>query len=222
MTVLLVLVTFAVLVTIDYVRKEKKAPTEVPVPSTSTVNPRLLASYVSSFALPENLRYHPGHTWALQESPSLIRVGLDDFAAHLAGDIDAIRLPKRGQWIRQGQKFATIFKDGGTAELVSPIEGEIINVNDSLLGDHSAVCHDPYGDGWLMSVLSPDASTNFRNLLGGEIARRWMLEAASRLQSKLPALAGAVAQDGGLPIHDLTSEMPRHEWSEIAGEFFLT
>jgi len=105
MTVILVLITFAIFLTIDYLRKEKPAPQpaeEAPVPAPV---PRLVPRYVSGFELPDNRRYHPGHTWALAESPNLVRVGLDDFAARLLGKMDHIVLPKRGQWVRQGQKL---------------------------------------------------------------------------------------------------------------------
>jgi len=223
MTVILMLAMFAIFLTIDYVRKGKEArETAAAREEAASVAPRVLPSIVAGFELPDNLRYHPGHTWALQESPSLVRVGLDDFAARLAGKIDHIDLPKRGQWIRQGQKFATIFRDGSKAELVSPIEGEVTNVNEALTGDTSLPCQDPYGKGWLMSVFSPDAGTMFRNLLGGEVARRWMAEAASRLHARMPAMAGAVAQDGGLAVHDLTAELPDEKWAEITREFFLS
>ena len=222
MTVLLIIVTFAIFIAIDYSRKGKQVPQPIQVEPEAVPIPRLLPRYVSGFDLPENFRYHPGHTWAQQESPSLVRVGLDDFAARLTGKIDSIVLPKRGQWIRQGQKFATIFRDGNKTELVSPIEGEVTNINDALTGNPSAPCQDPYGKGWLMSVFSPDAITNFRNLLGGDVARRWMAEAASRLQARIPAMAGAVAQDGGLAVHDLTAQLPAEKWSEITSEFFLT
>ena len=222
MTVLLLLATFAIFITVDYVRKGTRVPQPVEArPEPAPISP-LMPSYVAGFDLPGNCRYHPGHTWALQESPVLVRVGLDDFAARLAGKIDSIVLPKRGQWIRQGQPFATIYRDGNKTELVSPIEGEVTNVNDALAANSSLPCHDPYGKGWLMSVMSPDAITNFRNLLGGDIARRWMEEAASRLRARMPELAGAVAQDGGLAVHDLTAELPRQKWSEINREFFLS
>jgi len=222
MTVILLIATFAIFIAIDYMRKGKQVPKAVEeMPEAASV-PRLMPSYVAGFDLPDNCRYHPGHTWALQESPSLVRVGLDDFAARLAGKVDSITLPKRGQWIRQGQPFVTILRDGNKTELVSPIEGEVTNVNEALAGDSSLPCHDPYGKGWLMSVFSPDAATNFRNLLGGDVARRWMAEAASRLHMRMPAMAGAVAQDGGLAVHDLTAQLPGQKWSEITREFFLT
>ncbi len=73
---------------------------------------RPVPGLVGGFKVPENLRYHPGHTWALSESPSLVRVGMDDFASKLMGKVDRTALPQRGQWIRQGQKIATIFRNG--------------------------------------------------------------------------------------------------------------
>jgi len=105
MTVLLVVLMFAVFLTIDYVRSRKRVPAAEGV-ETKAPERKLQPNYVAGFALPDNLRYHPGHTWALEESPTLVRVGLDDFAAKLLGKCDSIALPKRGQWIRQGQKLA--------------------------------------------------------------------------------------------------------------------
>ena len=148
-------------------------------------------------------------------------MGIDDFGARLAGKIDGIILPKRGQWIRQGQKFATLLRDGQKAELVSPVEGEVTSVNDALLNDAALMNSDPYGAGWLVSVISPDMAINFRNLLNGTLARKWMAEAAIRLQAKIPALAGAVAQDGGVAVHDLTVQLPTTKWAEVTSEFFL-
>ncbi len=106
--------------------------------------------------------------------------------------------------------------------MVSPVEGEVTNVNDALLLDSSLTNTDPYGKGWFVSVVSPDLQTNFRNLLNGTLARKWMAEAASRLQMRMSGLAGAVAQDGGLAVHDLTVQMPTEKWGEITREFFLT
>jgi len=222
MTVLLVVAMFAIFLTIDYLRNRKRvaepaSQIEDKVPAKVQLQP----TYVSGFDVPANLSYHPGHTWALQESPTFVRVGLDDFAARLVGKCDSIVLPKRGQWIRQGQKLVTILRDGEKAEMVSPIEGEVTRVNEELSKDPGISLREPYKAGWLVAVNSPDARTNFRNLLSGDVARRWMAEAASRLFAKLPAMAGAVAQDGGVAVADLTAEMPGQPWHEITHEFFL-
>ncbi len=184
--------------------------------------PRLSPSLVGGFQVPENLRYHPGHTWALSESPSLVRVGLDDFASKLTGKIERITLPQRGQWIRQGQKIWTIHRDGSAVDMVSPIEGSVADVNDSVAKDPKLALRDPYGEGWLLTVQSPDAKTNFRNLLGGALARWWTEESAGRLQRKMPTALGALAQDGGVAVDNLTAQMPDKDWAGIAKEFFLS
>ena len=222
MTVLLMLVTFAIFLTIDYLRQEKRVKAPVEAKREMVPAPRMVPRFVSGFELPENCRYHPGHTWAVEETPNLVRVGFDDFATRLLGKIDQIELPKRGQWVRQGQRLATVFRDGVKAELVSPIEGEVARINEAVLNDSTLPSRDPYGQGWLVSVYAPDAKTSFRNLLGGSLARSWMSEAASRLFGKMPTLAGAVAQDGGLAVHDLTAELPGQNWGEVTKEFFLT
>jgi len=223
MTVILMLAMFAIFLTIDYLRKGKEVTQTAEAGQEGALaSLRMLPTIVAGFDLPDNRRYHQGHTWALQESPALVRVGLDDFGARLAGKIDGIVLPKRGQWIRQGQKFAALLRDGQKTELVSPVEGEVTNVNDALLNDVSLANADPYGQGWFVSVVSPDLQTSFRNLLNGSLARKWMAEASSRLQMRVPALAGAVAQDGGVAVHDLSMHLPTTKWAEITREFFLT
>ncbi len=227
MTVILMLTMFAIFLTIDYLRKGKEATEteeakQEAKQEAASASPRLMPTIVAGFELPENLRYHQGHTWALQESPTLVRVGVDEFGARLAGKIDAIVLPKRGQWIRQGQKFVTLLREGQKSELVSPVEGEVTSINEALLADAALLNGDPYGKGWFVSVLSPDLATNFRNLLNGSLARKWMAEAVSRLHMRIPALAGAVAQDGGVAVHDLTVHLPTEKWAELTREFFLT
>jgi glycine cleavage system H protein len=158
---------------------------------------------------------------ALQESPSLVRVGMDDFAAKLAGKIERISLPQRGQWIRQGQKMLTLFRNGQSAKMVSPIEGSVTEINEAAILDPELARKDPYGEGWLLRVDSPDAKTSFRNLLGGSLARSWMEDAARRLRARLSPKAMALAQDGGVAVDDLASQMPGQEWTTVAKEFFL-
>jgi glycine cleavage system H lipoate-binding protein len=222
MTVLLVLITFVLLLTVDYFYSKRRALRPIVEPEAAAAAPRLQAGVVAGFEVPDNVRYHPGHTWALSESPNLVRVGLDSFAARLAGKIDELVLPLRGQWVRQGQRLLTLRRDGQKAEMVSPIEGIIMDVNEAAMNDPELARRDPYGEGWLVKVQAPDAKTNFRNLIGGAVARRWMDEAAQRLRARMPIPAGAFAQDGGVALDDLASHLPDdHRWTELTREFFL-
>jgi len=224
MTVLLVLFTFAAFLLIDHFYSRKRVVVQ-PVMEAARERealPRLQPSLVGGFHVPENLRYHPGHTWAVAETPTLVRVGLDDFASRLIGHISRVALPQRGQWIRQGQKLCTLHRDGVGVDMVSPIEGSVADVNDALLQNPELAQRDPYNEGWFITVQSPDAKINFRNLLGGALARWWTEESASRLQRRMPAALGAMAQDGGVAMNNVTNQLGDQEWAQVAREFFLS
>src|SRR5579885_3515305 len=130
MTVILVLFTFVTFLLIDHFHSKKSVVVQPAMQVAKREAPaRVAPSVVGGFRVPDNLRYHPGHTWALSESPTLVRVGMDDFATKLAGKVESITLPKRGQWIRQGQKLCTLHRDGITVDMVSPIEGSVSDIN---------------------------------------------------------------------------------------------
>lgn len=224
MTVILVLLTFATFLLIDYLRGHRQAARQ-PILQTASheTAPRIMPALVAGFQVPENLRYHPGHAWALSESPDRVRVGMDDFATKLAGKIESIALPQRGRWIRQGQKIWTIFRDGKSVDMVSPIEGTVSDINEAVVNDPELARKDPYGEGWLVAVQAPDSKTNFRNLLGGVLARVWTEESALRLRKRMPtAMVAALAQDGGVAVDDITANMPDLDWAALTKEFFLS
>jgi glycine cleavage system H lipoate-binding protein len=224
MTVIMVLLTFAIFLAIDYVRGQKQLAKQPAVQSVLREVPsRVIPAMVAGFQVPENVRYHAGHTWALSESRELVRVGLDDFASKLIGKIESIALPQRGRWVRQGQKIWTIIRDGKSVDMVSPIEGTISDVNEAVAKDPDLARKDPYGEGWLVTVQAPDSKINFRNLLGGTLARAWTEDSALRLRKRMPvAMATALAQDGGVAVDDLSAHLPNEDWATLTKEFFLS
>ena len=220
MIALLVVLTFLAAVLIDHLVNRQPIPV-AETPKRVPQRPRLIPALVAGFEVPDNLRYHPGHTWAVPESAELVRVGIDDFAAKLTGGATSIDVPERGQWIRQGQRIIAMHHNGREIDLVSPIEGTVVDINRKALDNPAAAQKDPYGEGWLLTVNSPDAKTNFRNLLGGNTARRWMEEAAARLRM-IAVPAGAVAQDGGVAVGNVIEQLPDADWDTITKELFLS
>jgi len=69
---------------------------------------------------------------------------------------------------------------------------------------------------------APDAKLNFRNLLSGAVARRWMEEAAARLSLQMGTPATALAQDGGVAVNDVSALLPDEKWAGLTQEFFLS
>jgi glycine cleavage system H protein len=218
MTVLLVLLTFLTFIVIDYLLSRQRVPLEARAERPAQ---EFDETFVEGFRVPMRLRYHPGHTWILRERKNLVRVGIDEFAAVLMGKIARVELPRPGLWIRQGQKIFSFYRDGEKAELLSPTEGEVVEVNDEALRDPAVLRTDPYGSGWLLVVHSPDGETVNRNLVPRNLVREWMREAVERLYRKQPQLAGMVAADGGRPVEDLFSALPGESWKALTEEFFL-
>jgi glycine cleavage system H lipoate-binding protein len=226
MTVILVLATFLAFIVLDYALNRKKAIRTVPVVEPSLANsaaPMGLGSeYVHGFLTPDNVTYHPGHSWLVRERRHLVRIGADEFAAALAGKIERIELPTPGQWIRQGQKALAFFRNGERTEMASPTEGEVMEVNSEVVQNPGLLRSDPYGKGWLLALNVPDEENTSRNLIPKGLVREWMREAVERLYALQPALAGAVAPDGGHAVEDLLAEVPGANWREVTAEFFLT
>jgi glycine cleavage system H protein len=222
MTVPLVLATFLVFIVLDYFLNRRKAIATVPVVESEKVPAALGRDFVDGFQVPEHLSYHPGHSWLVRERKNVVRVGADEFAAALLGRIENVELPKPGQWIRQGQKVLSFYRGGEKTEMVSPTEGEVMEVNAEVLNNPAVIRQDPYGKGWLVAVHVPDEENTSRNLVPKGLVRQWMREAVERVYARQPALAGAVAADGGRPSDDLLAALPNTNWTETTGEFFLT
>jgi glycine cleavage system H protein len=226
MTVLLVLGTFLVFIVLDYMMNRRKVMATVPVVSESSSLAGALSGpgseFVNGFHVPDNLSYHPGHSWLVRERKNVVRVGADEFAAALAGRVDKIELPKPGQWIRQGQKVLSFYRNGEKTEMVSPTEGEVMEINNEVLSNPSKLREDPYGKGWLVAVHVPDEEATTRNLLPKGLVREWMRESVESLYALQPSLAGAVAADGGRPAADLLAEFPDSDWKAVTSRFFLT
>ena len=94
-----------------------------------------------------------------------MRVGADEFAAALLGKLEKIELPKPGQWVRQGQKVLSFYRAGGKTEMVSPTEGEVMEINQEALRNPTLLRQDPYGKGWLIAVHVPDEESTARNFV---------------------------------------------------------
>ncbi len=221
MTVILVLALFVSFLVIERITS-KKAPEYVCRPRLAPRPKRARLSRSSPVMRFPNtsasIRVMPGR---LGESPNLVRAGIDDFAAKLIGEAEEINLPQRGQWIRQGQKVWSFRVNGELMEMVSPIEGTVSDVNDEVVRHPESLTADPYGNSWLMTVQSPDAKTNFRNLLGGNMARNLMRrqrQEAGRLHTEANM---ALAQDGGKAHGEIAKQLPAGKYVEITKEFFL-
>lgn len=190
------------------------------VPSSTSTERRRYS--MGLFRIPENIYYHQGHSWAYPEGKKLAKIGIDDFAQKLVGRIEEIRLPRMGEEISQGEVAITLLVDGKEIRMLSPIDGEVIDVNEEILKDPKKIMDDPYGKGWLLRAYSPNLESNLKNLITGRLASRWVDLLSENLFSRVNYNLGALLQDGGLPVWGMAKQLSPDSWDDLVKEYFLT
>ena len=116
-----------------------------------------------SLKIPRDLFYTNDHTWILAEG-NMSTIGITDFGQTELAEIVYIDLPDIGTEVVQGSPFGTIEAMKTVAELISPISGEVVEINETLESDPRQVNMDPYGDGWMIKVKIHDTG-EIENLL---------------------------------------------------------
>jgi glycine cleavage system H protein len=107
--------------------------------------------------VPDDLVYTTEHEYVQRtEDPSIVRVGITDYAQGELGDVVYVSLPKPGEQFTTHESFGTIEAVKAVSELYSPIAGEVVEVNGALEADPAVVNRDPYGDGWMVSLRVAD------------------------------------------------------------------
>jgi len=103
--------------------------------------------------IPENLKYTQDHEWVLiDEDGKSAVVGITDFAQQELGDIVYIEIETQGDEIAQGEIFGTVEAVKTVSDLIMPLSGTVLEVNEELEGGPEEVNDDPYGKGWMIRI----------------------------------------------------------------------
>lgn len=112
---------------------------------------------------PKSLRYAPTHEWAIIENGVCI-VGITKFAVEQLTDIVFIDLPDISDPVFAGKSYGEIESVKAVSDLYSPLNGEIVAVNEKLTTDPTLISQDPYGKGWIIKI-KPDKGASLDHLL---------------------------------------------------------
>jgi glycine cleavage system H protein len=174
------------------------------------------------FRVPAHLFFHPGHAWARPEGDGVLTIGVDDFAQQLVGPIESISLPQIGTAVNAGAPAWSITADAKTVDMLAPVTGAIVAVNDSLAATPGLVNEDPYGNGWVARVRVTPAAQPARSLMWGRAARAWMERVTSELTAAFTPELGQLSQDGGVPMDGFARGIDSEHWDEVARRFLLS
>ncbi len=106
---------------------------------------------------PPDLRYHPEHDWARIEGDEAT-LGITWFAADALGDLVHFEAPDEGATVTKNQSYGEVESVKAVSDVVAPLSGEIVAVNQAVVNAPETINEDPYGEGWLVRIRLADPS----------------------------------------------------------------
>jgi glycine cleavage system H protein len=104
---------------------------------------------------PEELRYHEEHDWVRIEG-DVATFGITWYAQDTLGEVVFYDPPEVGSEVRKDSSYAEVESVKAVSDVISPMSGEIVEVNEALSDAPEKINEDPYGDGWLVKVRLSD------------------------------------------------------------------
>ncbi len=101
--------------------------------------------------VPNNLKYSKSHEWVRQDE-DVLTVGITDHAQCMLGDLVYVELPEPESNLENGQECAVVESVKAAADVYSPVAGEVVEINESVLENPQLINEDPYGKGWLFRI----------------------------------------------------------------------
>jgi glycine cleavage system H protein len=119
----------------------------------------------SSESYPDDLLYHPEHDWARVTGDEAV-LGVTWYAQDALGELVHYEAPDVGATIEKGTSYGEVESVKAVSDLISPLSGEVLEVNQKVVDAPETVNEDPYGDGWLIRirVTNPDEQSELLDL----------------------------------------------------------
>lgn len=103
-----------------------------------------------------DIRYTEDHEWVVSEGDNRVRVGITDYAQDQLGELVFIELPEVGSEVSQGDAIAVIESVKSASDLISPVSGKVVEVNETLDEEPGTVNEDAMGAGWFVVIELSD------------------------------------------------------------------
>jgi glycine cleavage system H protein len=105
---------------------------------------------------PDDLKYHEEHDWARIEGDEAA-LGITWFAADALGELVHFEPPEVGSTVTKDQSYGEVESVKAVSDVIAPLSGDVLAVNDQVVEAPETVNEDPYGNGWLIRIRLADA-----------------------------------------------------------------
>ncbi|HET8894927.1 MAG TPA: glycine cleavage system protein GcvH [Gaiellaceae bacterium] len=106
---------------------------------------------------PDDLRYHEEHDWARVDGGEAV-LGITWFAADALGELVHFEPPAEGASVTKGASYGEVESVKAVSDVIAPLSGEVLAVNQKVVDAPETVNEDPYGEGWLIRIRLSDPS----------------------------------------------------------------
>ena len=106
---------------------------------------------------PDELRYHRDHDWARIDGDTAT-IGVTWYAQDALGEIVHFEAPEKGGAIAKDESYGEVESVKAVSDLVAPLSGEVVAVNEAVVEAPETINEDPYGEGWLIEIRLSDPS----------------------------------------------------------------
>jgi len=175
-----------------------------------------------SLNIPEGMYFSKGHTWIKSHGKNSVKAGIDDFVIKALGKIKITDLAGEGTKVKKGDVIMEGIFESKPIKFRSPIDGEILTVNSSLLNQN---VNNPYDSDWGVVIKNENLNDSLQALLSDLKATQWMKKEVRRLKDFLsfntlaPELAGVTMYDGGNIVEGAVSMLNATSIDEFQEEF---
>jgi glycine cleavage system H protein len=112
---------------------------------------------INELNLPDDLRYTDDHEWAKAEGET-VKIGITDYAQDQLGEIIFVEMPEVGDTLEKGANFGSLESVKAVSDMVMPVGGEVLAVNEALADAPELLNQDPYSGGWIIEIKPGDPS----------------------------------------------------------------
>jgi glycine cleavage system H protein len=104
---------------------------------------------------PDDLKYHAEHDWARIEGGEAV-LGITWFAQDALGELVHYEAPKEGDTVAKDSSYGEVESVKAVSDLIAPLSGQVLEVNQKVVDEPETVNEDPYGEGWLVRIRLGD------------------------------------------------------------------
>lgn len=174
------------------------------------------------FKLDEHRYVNPGHSWIKLLSQNQVKIGIDDIVATAFGAIDEVIMPLPGGKVKRGASCGQVIQFEHIFSIVSPVSGEVLEINEELIKFPNQLTIDPLNKGWMMVIKSNNLEQDLKLCRSGDALMSWYLKEFKWFECHLAKgfnqqceQVGITLTDGGEISRNLRNHLPMDQYRQM-------